>query len=148
MKIKQLYWVGAILLCMSVLLMSCEKETVLDVEIEVPSAVQSYISTHFPSAKIQRAVKEEERSEKELKVTLDNGVYLKFNGKNEIVDIESKTALPQSVIPAKIWNYVEANYPNAFILEWELDGNTQDVDLNTGVQLEFNLNGDFIRIDS
>lgn len=28
---------------------------------------------------------------------------------------------------------------------WELDGNKQDVDLNNGVQLEFNLNAGFVK---
>ncbi|HLQ99587.1 MAG TPA: hypothetical protein VK102_04365 [Sphingobacterium sp.] len=40
---------------------------------------------------------------------------------------------------------MQKNYPNNFIAGWEWDGNKQDVDLNNGVQLEFNLNGGFVK---
>lgn len=132
----------------SMILMSCEKEKVLDPETDVPNVVQNYISTHFPNSKIVKVIKEVDNTKKKLKIRLEEGTSLTFNNKDEIIEIESKRELPQSVVPEKIWDYVEGNYPNNHIIEWELDGNKQDVDLDNGLQLEFNLNGDFVRIDS
>ena len=67
--------------------------------------------------------------------------------KNQIIDIDGKTALPNSVIPEKIRQYVTANYPTNVITDWELDDLNQQIQLDNGLNLEFTMNGDFIRID-
>jgi len=56
--------------------------------------------------------------------------------------------LPNSVIPEKILQYVTVNYPTNFITDWKLDGKNQEVQLDNGLNLEFNIKGDFLRIDS
>ena len=72
---------------------------------------------------------------------------MEFNSKNNIKSIEAKSKLPNSVIPEKIMEYVETNYPNNFIVEWDLDTKHQSVELNNGIELEFTLKGAFLRID-
>ncbi|NLW30122.1 MAG: hypothetical protein GXY77_01545 [Fibrobacter sp.] len=73
---------------------------------------------------------------------------LEFNRKNEIIDIDGVSQLPNSVIPEKILQYVTTNYPTNFITDWELDGKNQQIELDNGLDLEFNMNGDFLRIDN
>lgn len=80
-------------------------------------------------------------------ILLDGNIKLEFNKKNQIIDIESREKLPDSVIPAKILDYVSANYSGNFITGWEIDGRNQQVKLNNGLELEFNMDGDFLRID-
>ena len=79
---------------------------------------------------------------------LSDQISLEFNRKNQIIDIDGKTALPNSVIPEKIRQYVTANYPTNVITDWELDDRNQQIQLDNGLDLEFTMNGDFIRIDS
>ncbi|WP_367916225.1 PepSY-like domain-containing protein [Leadbetterella sp. DM7] len=126
---------------------ACESQKVL-AENEIPSAITTYVSTHFPAARILQAVKDKEGLSKSYDVILEGNISLEFNKKHEITSIESRSALPDSVIPEKILAYVKANYPNHSILQWELDDNRQQVELDNHLELEFNKAGDFLRIDS
>lgn len=125
---------------------ACESQKVL-AENDIPSAITTYVNTHFPSAKILQAVKDKEGLFKSYDVILEGNITLEFNKKHEVTSIESRSALPDSVIPEKILTYVKANYPASSILQWELDDNRQKVELDNKLELEFNKAGDFLRID-
>lgn len=84
---------------------------------------------------------------KSYDVWLSDNVKLEFNRKYEIIDIESASKLPDSVIPAKILDYINMRYPQLFIKEWAKDDNRQEVELNNELTLIFSKSGDFIRID-
>ena len=73
---------------------------------------------------------------------------MEFNRKKEVIAIDGVTQLPNSVIPEKILQYVNINYPTQFITDWELDFDNQQIELNNGLDLEFNKKGDFLRIDN
>lgn len=142
---KKLIFVFAII--SSVILTSCDKETVLAAN-DVPTAITTYVSTHFPSNKILQTIKDRDGLTKSYDVILEGGIQLEFNKSYDIKSIESTTKLPDSVIPAKILTYVTTNYPNNYIIDWELDDNRQKVELNNTLELEFSKAGDFVRIDS
>ncbi|NTW31955.1 MAG: hypothetical protein HGB12_04915 [Bacteroidetes bacterium] len=55
--------------------------------------------------------------------------------------------MPHSVISSKIFDYVSVNYPNNFITGWEMDEGKQEVELNNSLDLEFDMNNDFLQID-
>ena len=132
---------------LSVSLISCAKEEVIPVSL-LPVEIKTYISTHFPSNTIVQVVKDLDGLTKTYDVMLSDQISLEFNRKNQIIDIDGKTALPNSVIPEKIRQYVTANYPTNVITDWELDDRNQQIQLDNGLDLEFTMNGDFIRIDS
>lgn len=79
---------------------------------------------------------------------IEGNFKLEFNKKKEIESIDGVTQLPDSVIPAKILNYVQTNYASNFITDWDLDRNDQQVELDNGLELKFNKSGDFLRIDN
>ena len=80
-------------------------------------------------------------------VVLDNSTILEFNRKKEVTEIKSNSKLPDSVIPEKIRQYVASNFSGNNINEWELEDKHQQVGIDNGLDLEFTLSGDFIRID-
>ena len=127
-------------------LASCDKEKVVSSN-DLPATSTSYINTHFAGHQILQAVKEVDDLKTTYKVYLSNGTKLKFNRDGEIFDIESNDALPSSVIPSSIREYVTINYPTLHINEWELDKTTQEVKLSNGLSLVFDKNGTFLRID-
>lgn len=129
------------------LLTSCDKEEIITSS-DLSSEITSYISTHFPKNTILQVIKDRDGLTKSYEVFLSENVSLEFNRKNEIIDIDGITKLPDSVIPEKILQYVTVNYPSNFITDWELDDRNQNVQLNIGIDLEFNMNGDFLRIDN
>ena len=128
-------------------LTSCDKEKVIP-STDLPSEITSYISTHFPNNSIVQAIKDRDGLTKTYDILLSESISLEFNRKKEIIDIDGVTQLPNSVIPEKILQYVTTNYPTNFITDWELDDKNQQVQLDNGLDLEFKMNGDFLRIDN
>lgn len=134
-------------------LVSCDKDNENDPNevtlktSEIPAEIKTYVDTHFASSNINRAVKETENGVVSYEIYLGGNVELEFDSMYKITDIDGRTQLPDSVIPTALLNYVKQNYPNQFITDWELELNHQQVELNNGVELEFAMNGDFLRID-
>ena len=126
---------------------SCEREKIISSS-DLPSEITSYISTHFPNNVIIQVVLERDGLTKTYDILLSESISLEFNRKKEIIDIDGVTQLPNSVIPEKILQYVTVNYPTNFITDWELEYKYQQVQLDNGLNLEFNMNDDFLRIDN
>jgi cell division septal protein FtsQ len=125
---------------------SCTKDIALS-EQDVNSKITQFIELHFPGHTIIQAIKDRDFMYKSYDVWLSDNVKLEFNRKYEIIDIESASKLPDSVIPAKILDYINMRYPQLFIKEWAKDDNRQEVELNNELTLIFSKSGDFIRID-
>ena len=128
-------------------LSSCEKETIL-LQSDWPAEIISFVETHFPELAILQVATEKEGLKKKYEVKLEGRVSLEFNHKMEIIEIDGYSRLPDSVIPAKILDYVNQNYPENYIIEWELEGKNQQVELDNGLELEFSMSGEFLRIDN
>ncbi|MBK8677457.1 MAG: PepSY-like domain-containing protein [Sphingobacteriales bacterium] len=85
---------------------------------ELPTEITTFISTHFPDNTIVQAI-------------------IDKDGLTKTYDILEK-----------ILQYVATNYPSNFITDWELEGKNQQVQLDNGLDLEFNMEGGFLRVDS
>jgi len=114
---------------------------------QIPAEIQHFVKTHFAQHTIVRAEINKEGLQKEYEIKLNDRTQLEFNSKYQIIKIDADTALPQSVIPAKLQSYIKTNYPQNHITEWELDNKVQEIKLNNGIKLEFSKQGDFKRID-
>jgi hypothetical protein len=128
-------------------LTNCEKEEIIS-SLDLPVEINSYISTHFPNKSILQVIKDKDGLIKSYDILLNENVSLEFNRKNEIIDIDANTKLPDSVIPDKILQFVALKYAANFVTDWQLDGNNQQVELDNGLDLEFNIKGEFLRIDN
>lgn len=117
-------------------------------EANIPTEIKTYIETHFPSNSILSVEKDTENNSITYEVYLSENINLEFNSELDIIDIDARTQLPNSVLPQAILDYVSTNYPNNFVTDWELEFNHQQVELNNDIELEFELNGDFIRVDN
>jgi hypothetical protein len=128
-------------------LSACDKEEVIPSN-ALSGEIKSYISTHFPNKSIIQVIRDRDGLTKTYDVMLSESISLEFNRKNEIIEIDGLTELPLSVIPQRIRQYVIDNYPSNLITDWELDDKNQQIQLDNGLDLEFNMNGDFLRIDN
>jgi hypothetical protein len=126
----------------------CEKEEVVK-DTELPQPAKEFISTHFASATITTVVKEEELKKVSYDVVLNNGTTLDFNKAGECTEIDSNKAekLPDSVIPVRILEYVQTNYASDFITGWEIDGADQDIELSSQLELKFDKDSNFLRVE-
>lgn len=143
---KNLIRTTLVMLTLLVTMSSCEKEELISTA-KLPVEISDYISTHFPNNAIVQSVLDQEGLTKTYEIFLEGNFTLEFNSKYEIVDIDGVTKLPDTVIPQPILDYVAQNYPDNFIIGWELERTYQQVELNSTVELEFKMDGTFIRID-
>jgi hypothetical protein len=135
------------IIILAIALTSCNKEKTI-LNNQLPSDIKSYVSTHFPNNAIIQSVVDKDGFTKTYDVFLEGNFQLEFNRKYKITDIDGISKLPNSVVPEKIRTYVNINYPNNIIIGWELDEKNQQIKLNNGLDLEFNMQGNFLRIDN
>ena len=148
---KKLLSTIILLFSIAALMISCEKETVIS-ENNLPNVASQFLSKNFNTVKILSVVEEKEGlSGLEYDVLLDNGIEIKFNKNGEWLDINAQndsTALPDSVIPTSILSYVKEKYPNTGINSIEIERHGYDVELTNGLDLQFDKDGKFLRIDN
>lgn len=125
---------------------ACDKERVVSAD-GLPKDAQLFIAQHFPDHEILQVVKERDDLKTTYDVYLSEGFNLDFDKNGKILGVEGTNKLPDTVVPEKILAYVQANYPDYFIRDWELDDRGQEVTLSNGMDLKFDKNGNFLRID-
>lgn len=128
---------------------SCDKDKVIQPE-DIPAAATAFLATYFPDATITQAKKDRDGLlGKEYEVYLNNGTKVDFdkNGNWIEVDGSENTPIPTGFILESIVTYVVDNYPNADISAISKERNGFDVELTNGLDLEFDSNGGFLRID-
>ena len=125
---------------------ACEEERVVP-DSDLPSEAQTFITTHFPGETISEVIRDRDDFKVDYEVFLSNGVALEFSKKGQCKSIQSGTELPDSVIPQVILDYVRTNYSGEYIVQWEKEDNGQEVEISNGLELKFDSNGNFKRID-
>jgi hypothetical protein len=124
-----------------------DNETTVNVN-ELPATAQTFITTHFPNITITTVKRETEHNITEYEVILSNAFELDFDATGNCIGIDgNKQQIPNSALSNKIIDYVSSNYAPAFITDWDLDTRKQEVELNNGVELVFDLDGNFKYLD-
>jgi hypothetical protein len=113
----------------------------------LPSEIQSYIRKHFPGQDLVKYKTEWTPHKAEYKVYLSNHVKIEFNKDFNPVEVEGKLGLPDSILPKKILNFIKKNYPDMKFFEWSKKSYKQEVELQNDKELEFDLKGNFLKID-
>lgn len=130
---------------------SCDKYEELISTEELPVVSKTFIGEYFESAKIISTIKDTENSGLEYEVKLDNGVDINFDSEGLWQEVEArndKAALPNTafILPS-IVEYVTVNYPTVGINGIDREVNGFDIELTNDVDLEFDREGNFVRID-
>ena len=94
----------------------------------------------------KQVVKELDNLKTYFHVYLNNGTKLDFTRQGNIKKIEGTEAIPDTVIPSLVLEYVDTHYPTDFIRCWEIKDASQETKLSSGLQLEFDKNGNFLRV--
>lgn len=113
---------------------------------EFPVEITSFVKEHFPNSDVV-SIKREGKRKIEYEVKLQNREELEFDENFTIKDMESKMGLPDTVIPEKIRTYVAKNYPGKRIEEWKRKRKGQEIELDNGLEILFDFDGNFIKID-
>lgn len=124
-----------------------EKEEVITMN-ELPSQARTFISTYWPNVEATALLKETHGCSTEFKVILADATTIDFDKKGVWEDVENNVGIPTGFILKPITDYVAQHFSGAQIIEISKDKKNFDVELNTGINLVFDVNGNFKRIDS
>ncbi len=116
---------------------------------KLPQEARTFLSTHFPKAKIGMIkIDKPLLSKPDYEVRFTNGQTVEFDkyGKWEEVDCNAQR-VPDTIIPKTVLKYINKNYSSAFITQIEKDSKGYDVELSNGVELKFDLSGNFKSAD-
>lgn len=115
---------------------------------QFPKKSQEFISQNFKGETITASFQETDFFSKEYKVILSDGTRVEFNHKGEWTEIKTfNKGISSGLIPSKINTYLLANYPNVVIKEIKKGKRGFSVELLNDIELEFDLNQNFVRID-
>lgn len=110
----------------------------------LPQNILSYINTNYPNDSIVEA----ELDDNFYEVELSSGTELYFDAQGNFLGSEVDDR-PVAIgdLPTAITQYVSQNYPNQTIVSAEIDDNMYELELSNGVELYFDLSGNFLYAD-
>ncbi|MEO8255671.1 MAG: PepSY-like domain-containing protein [Flavobacterium sp.] len=126
-----------------------DRETVITAT-DLPQTASTFITTYFPDATYQ-VIKKQDKPDADgsiYDVYLTNGFEIDFDANGNWIDIDGNhQAIPVELIPEKISIYITTNYPNQFATSIDNEKTFIEVELSNNLELVFDLQGNFIRID-
>lgn len=115
---------------------------------QLPSKAKTFIHQHFKDVKVMNVIQDKDAFSKDFDVNFENGTKIEFDRTGNWKEIKTLSgSVPSSLVPAKIKQYISNNYKGANIVEINKDAYKIDVELSNGVDLDFDKNGNFLRID-
>ena len=117
----------------------------------LPAAAKTFITTHFPTATIRLVEKQNTviANGSVYDVSLSNGFEIDFDAAGNWIDIDGNhQAIPVELIPGTIQTYVTTNYANQFVTSIDKEPTYIEVELSNNIDLVFDLQGSFLRIDN
>ena len=112
---------------------------------ELPQKAQDFISEYFPKAKIGLIKVDKHLLKKtDYDVRLVNGTTIEFSNSGKWTEVDCKSReVPQGIIMKPIRNYVAKTFSDVKIVKIEKKSSGYEVKLSDGVELKFNLVGQF-----
>lgn len=115
---------------------------------QLPAKAKTFIHQHFKGVKVTNVIQDRDAFSKDFDVNFENGTKVEFDRTGNWKEIKTVSgSVPSSLVPAKIKRYISNNYNGASIVEINKDAYKIDIELSNGVDLDFDKNGNFLRID-
>lgn len=114
---------------------------------QLPTIVNKNITKYFGNKNITHMVKDWDNGRVSYDIYFEDGTEAEFFNNGNLKEAKNYSGLSNSIIPANIRNYVSKNFPGTSIVKWEKSRNKQEIELSNGVGLDFDLRGNFLRID-
>lgn len=116
---------------------------------ELPQAARHFLNSHFAGTKTAWVTVDGNFLDKDYEVGFSDGSKIEFsrNGEWKEVQMRGGAAVPASVVPEPIRNYVAANYPQSALRAIVRDRRGYEVELSNGLELEFDSACRLMKID-
>ena len=115
---------------------------------QLPATAQDFIKKNFAKATVSAAWEDKEMFDTDYKVQFSDGIEVEFDAKGNWEEIDGNhNAVPTSVLPSAITNYLSQNYKGQNVTQIDKKHWGYKVELANDIELEFNNSGKFLRID-
>ena len=114
---------------------------------QLPAAAQTFIKTNFSSDKVSHAFIDEGFST-EYEVYFENGNQIEFDKNGQWKEVKCIIGkVPAKIIPASISKYISQYFNGTDIIKIKKNRRGYEVELRNEIELEFDLNGNFVKMD-
>ncbi|MGV0936015.1 PepSY-like domain-containing protein [Empedobacter falsenii] len=126
-------------------------ETVISAN-NLPVNAQNFISKNFGNMEFVNAIKEVERNITTYNIQLKDGTKIEFTDNGDWSEVKNGLgkSIPTKFFPDNIQKYLQTKYPKIDAKSIEMDTKDKEIKvelLQNNVDLKFDLNGNFIKID-
>jgi len=117
---------------------------------QLPQQSQQFIKKYFAGKSVALVKMEYDFLEKSYEVIFADGNKIEFDRKGMWTDVDCKyTQFPMEIVPVKIVNYVQKNYPDIKINKIEKESRGRyEVELANNIDLKFDAKFNLIDIDN
>lgn len=126
-------------------------ETVISAN-NLPVNAQNFVSKNFGNMEFVNAIKEVERNITTYNIQLKDGTKIEFTDNGDWKEVKNGLgkSIPTKFFPDNIQKYLQTKYPKIDAKSIEMDTKDKEIKvelLQNNVDLKFDLNGNFIKID-
>ncbi len=115
---------------------------------ELPVQAQTFVQKYFNLEDISHIERDREGMHYEYNVYLRNTTEIEFDYQGNLQSIDCKyITVPKGIVPEVIMSFVSLHYPNLYVVEYVIDYRHQTVELNNEMELIFDREGRFLRMD-
>lgn len=115
---------------------------------ELPASSQQFINTYFKGLEVSYAKVDEELFDKSYKVLFVDGSKVEFRRNGDWKEIECKYGeVPAEIVPRQIRDCVSTRFAQRRIISLDRDRRGYDVELDNGLDLEFDSSFRLVDID-
>lgn len=116
---------------------------------DLPQAARTILSKNFKSKLSLIKIESTLGMIEDYEVVLADGTEVEFDSKGNWYKVETpiNKSVPSSMLPQALSGYVSKNHKGTKIVGVEKDRNKYNIELSNGLDLIFDLNGNFVRFD-
>ena len=140
---KRLVFILSVLVLAGVAYFAAEYDRTISFN-ELPPAAQQILNANFQGNKPIFITADWD----DYKVVLSGGQKMEFDRNGNWTDIECGfTGVPEALLPAPILTHISQSFPGAQVSSISADWQGYDVELNTGLEIEYDKNFQVSKID-
>lgn len=115
---------------------------------ELPAQAQAFLQKHFNISDIAYIEREHEGMHYEYNVHLKNNTEIDFDNRGNLQSVDCQSSpVPEGIIPELIATFIKLHHPNYFAKEYTIGYRHITVELSSGLEVIFDLEGHFLRMD-
>ena len=141
-------FLSLLVMMLAVVPMMADNDKIITRE-ELPEQAQMFLTKHFENADVLYAKVERDMGVvTSYDVVLDGNVKVEFNRSGEWTSVDCERGqVPDSILPQGVLDYVKKKFAKAYVVEIERGRMGYEVKLSNGLDLDFDKNGKFLRVD-